>query len=137
MTGKIVDIQNDGVWNKWNKFRVTMATGEQFQFKSVGEFNQKIGDEIQFTKKNMIYDGYFAAELDKGQQNFYQNQPQNQNYQEKPKVAYNAPKGDDKQISIIRQSMLKASVDYWSGSGVSTEQVINTAREFVNFVNQG
>ena len=60
----------------------------------------------------------------------------------KPSVPYGKPSGsfgksDDIQIKIVRQSMLKASVDFWAIDPKlkpTIEDVLKTAERFVQFV---
>lgn len=122
-TGKITAIIPDGNWNNgkqtFNRFKVTLATGEQWNFSAVGEFKKQIGEEIEF---EVLNEQYKNAKL-------VLTQPKS--------FGGGFTKSPEQQTSIIRQSMLKASVDYWSGQGADEGTIIETARQFVNFVNNG
>jgi|TARA_R110002020_G_C16213159_1_gene767148 hypothetical protein len=52
--------------------------------------------------------------------------------------SFNTPKVDwaDKDISIIRQSSLKASIEYLKGAEPSLEEIFETAEEIINWVNK-
>jgi len=89
-------------------YYVGMENGDKKYFLSVGEFKKKVGDVIHYQ-----LEGDFRASLQL------------------------PPKKDDTQTFIIRQSMLKAAIDFHAKNNVDEEMVIETARQFVNYVNQG
>lgn len=89
-------------------YYVGMENGDKKYFLATGEFKKKVGDVIHYQ-----LEGDFRASLQLPE------------------------KKDDKQTYIIRQSMLKAAVDYHAKNQVDEEIVIETARQFENYVNQG
>lgn len=89
-------------------YYVGMENGDKKYFLAVGDFKKKVGDVIHYQ-----LEGDFRASLQLPE------------------------KKDDKQTYIIRQSMLKAAVDYHAKNQVDEEIVIETARQFENYVNQG
>ncbi len=93
---------------QFNQYYVGMENEDKKYFLAVGEFKRKVGEPIEYELK-----GEHQAKL---------LQPQ---------------KTDDVQTCIIRQSMLKAAVDFHAKNNVDEEMVIETARIFVNYVNQG
>lgn len=117
---------NRGVFQKWQVF---LKTGEMWYFNTVkgNDFRYGVGETITFQVKN---EQHRNASLVQQQQTNYQPQPTfnagAERSQEKP----------SKDLIIMRQSMLKAAVDY-HGYEATEEDVINTARKFVNFINNG
>ena len=89
-------------------YYVGMENGDKKYFLAVGDFKKKVGDVIEYELK-----GEYQAKL------------------LQPK------KADDVQTYIIRQSMLKAAIDFHAKNEVDEDTVIETARQFVNYVNQG
>lgn len=89
-------------------YYVGMENGDKKYFLSTGEFKKKVGDVIHYQ-----LEGDFRASLQL------------------------PPKEDNVQIYIIRQSMLKAAIDFHAKNDVDEDTVIETARLFVNYVNQG
>lgn len=93
---------------QFNQYYVGMENGDKKYFLAVGDFKKKVGDVIEYELK-----GEYQAKL------------------LQPK------KADDVQTYIIRQSMLKAAIDFHAKNEVDEDTVIETARQFVNYVNQG
>lgn len=124
-SGKIKVIDFDGTWENngrtLSRYIVHFETGEQYKFNAVGDFKKNVGDVIEF---EVINEQYKNAKLV-------------QTFTPQGGGAKFGGKSPEQQASIERQSMLKAAVDFHSGSGASEEQVINTARKFLNFVNNG
>jgi hypothetical protein len=89
-------------------YYVGMENEDKKYFLAVGEFKKKVGDVIHYK-----LEGDFRASLQL------------------------PPKEDNVQTYIIRQSMLKAAIDFHAKNNVDEEMVIETARQFVNYVNQG
>jgi len=119
LTSKITHIEPKGVWsngtNTFQKYQVSMANGDSPTFLAKGEFKKSVGQDVTYEKNEK----YNTAKI----------------VQETP---YQAPaKKDDVQTYIIRQSMLKAAVDYHAGQPVDVNDVMDTARVFINFVNNG
>lgn len=129
LTSKITSVEPTGTWSNgqktFNKFRVCFANGDNLNFLAVNDFLGQVGQDLTYTKNESQGTGKIYRD------NFRpNNQPAQNNYAVKPK--------EDTQTYIIRQSMLKAAIDYHaSNHGKSEGQVIETARNFVNFVNNG
>ena len=128
LTSRITSVEPTGTWSNgqrtFNKFRVCFANGDNLNFLAVNDFLGKVGQDLTYTKNEEQGTGKIYRENN----NSYQ-KPQKNNVSQKPQ---------DTQTYIIRQSMLKAAIDYHANNhGKSEEQVLNTARNFVNFVNNG
>ena len=121
LTSKITHIEPKGVWsngqNTFQKYQVTMANGESLQFLAKGEFKRSVGQDITYEKNEK----YGTGKLVREEQTFTQ-APQQK---------------EDVQTYIIRQSMLKAAVDYHAGYQTSIDDVLQTARQFITFVHNG
>ena len=120
-TSKITHIEPKGVWsngqNTFQKYQVTMANGESLQFLAKGEFKRSVGQDITYEKNEK----YGTGKLVREEQTFTP-APQQK---------------EDVQTYIIRQSMLKAAVDYHAGYQTSIDDVLQTARQFITFVHNG
>jgi hypothetical protein len=121
LTSKITHIEPKGVWsngqNTFQKYQVTMANGESLQFLAKGEFKRSVGQDITYEKNEK----YGTGKLVREEQTFTP-APQQK---------------EDVQTYIIRQSMLKAAVDYHAGYQTSIDDVLQTARQFITFVHNG
>jgi len=121
LTSKITHIEPKGVWsngqNTFQKYQVTMANGESLQFLAKGEFKRSVGQDITYEKNEK----YGTGKLVREEQTFTP-APQQK---------------EDVQTYIIRQSMLKAAVDYHAGYQTSLDDVLQTARQFITFVHNG
>jgi len=121
LTRKITHIEPKGVWsngqNTFQKYQVTMANGESLQFLAKGEFKRSVGQDITYEKNEK----YGTGKLVREEQTFTP-APQQK---------------EDVQTYIIRQSMLKAAVDYHAGYQTSIDDVLQTARQFITFVHNG
>jgi len=111
---KLTNIQANGNWKDFYKFDIEFEDGTTGTiFKKSENHRLEIGKEYEYTKnekgsiKIMPQGGGFTT---------------------------NYTNNDDRQKYIIRQSMLKASVDFHSGSSCTTAQVIDTAEEFEAWV---
>lgn len=130
LTSRITSVEPTGTWSNgqktFNKFRVCFANGDNLNFLAVNEFKGQVGQDLAYTKNEAQGTGKIFRE-----NNFRpNNQPAQNNYAAKPK--------EDTQTYIIRQSMIKAAIDYHASNHGKTEsQIIDTARLFVNFVNNG
>ena len=122
LTSKITHIEPKGVWNNgqatFQKYQVSMANGESLQFLAKGEFKRSVGQDITYEKNEK----YGTAKMVRDEQSFKPAAPQQK---------------EDVQTYIIRQSMLKAAVDYHAGFQTDIEDILTTARQFINFVNNG
>jgi len=121
LTGKIEAIEPMGeIQSKYgtlNKYRVTFESGDIVSFNAKGDFKKNIGDEVTYEKDIKYGNGKLVYE-----------KPQ----QFQPK------KTEDTQTYIIRQSMLKAAIDFHADNRGRTEhQILETAKYFVNYVING
>ena len=123
LTSKITHIEPKGVWsngqNTFQKYQVTMANGDSLQFLAKGDFKRSVGQDITYEKNEK----YGSGKMIREEQSF--TQPHTTQHKE------------DVQTYIIRQSMLKAAVDYHAGYQTSIDDVLQTARQFITFVNNG
>ena len=122
LTSKITHIEPKGVWNNgtttFQKYQVSMANGDSPTFLAKGEFKKSVGQDITYEKNEK----YNTAKM----------------IQDKPTyVAPTQSNKEDVQTYIIRQSMLKAAVDYHAGYQTSIDDVLQTARQFITFVHNG
>lgn len=129
-TGKVKVVTPDGSWSNqagktFNRFKVTLADGLMYQFNAVGNFKHAVGDEITFTSETKEFNGvtYNNAKL--------YSPPPAQGFQRAPQTA---GKSDAVQEYIIRQSSVSSAVNFYKGSGVSEDQVLQFAEKIVNFV---
>jgi len=128
LTSRITSVEPTGTWSNgqktFNKFRVCFANGDNLNFLAVNEFLGQVGQDLTYTKNEA-----------QGTGKIYRDNNFRPNYQQ---PAQAPKKSEDTQTYIIRQSMIKAAIDYHaSNHGKSEGQVIETARNFVNFVING
>lgn len=123
LTGRITQVEPAGTWSNgqrtFNKFRVSFANGDILSFLAVNDFKHGVGDNITYEKNPQHGTGKLVRE------------PQQQNYN------YQSKKSEDTQTYIIRQSMIKAAIDFHTGQPADLETIKNTARELIQFVNNG
>ena len=127
LTSRITSVEPTGTWSNgqktFNKFRVCFANGDNLNFLAVNNFLGQVGQDLTYTKNEA-----------QGTGKIYRDNNFRPNYQ----PAQAPKKSEDTQTYIIRQSMIKAAIDYHaSNHGKSEGQVIETARNFVNFVING
>ena len=131
LTSRVTSVEPRGIWNNgqrtFNKFKVAFANGDNLMFLAVKEFKGQVGESITYDKNEAHNTGKVVRE-----NNFQQQK------------SYSAPKPtnakEDTQTYIIRQSMIKAAIDFHALDAFekpTQEQVIETARNFVNFINNG
>jgi hypothetical protein len=117
-TSKVTVITEVGEWNGMNKFKVTLANGKQLTFLAKGNFKANIGDSINYQITN---EQYQTAKL-------------------LGKAEVKAPGSNqaDVQTSIIRQTCLKASAEFYSTRQFAdVENVLETAELMYNWVING
>jgi len=103
---------------------VCFANGDNLNFLAVNNFLGQVGQDLTYTKNEA-----------QGTGKIYRDNISN-GITSRPTAP--VAKKEDTQTYIIRQSMIKAAIDYHaSNHGKSEAQVIETARNFVNFVNNG
>ena len=125
LTSKITGVEPMGTWSNgqrtFNKFRVSFANGDILSFLAVNDFKGQVGQDLTYEKNPQHGTGKIKRE---------NNQSYNNNY--------SAPKkSEDTQTYIIRQSMIKAAIDFHSGQPADLNTIKNTARELINFVHNG
>ena len=104
----------------FNEYYVGMENGDNRFFLALGEFKRKVGDTIHYAEKDLKKS---TAKL-----------------LPPPPSQVQVMKTDNKdaiQQFIIRQSMLKAAVDYHAKKAVPIETIKDTAREFIKFIHNG
>lgn len=136
LTSRITSITPNGEWSNgqrtFNKYRLTFANGDNLSFLAVGDFKGQVGENLTYQKNESNQTGKVIRENNFQQQNY-----QKQNYSA---PASSGAKKEDTQTYIIRQSMIKAAIDYHAlqkNGHTSENDVINTARNFVTFINNG
>jgi hypothetical protein len=135
LRSKITSVEPTGTWSNgqktFNKFRVCFANGDNLNFLAVNNFLGQVGQDLTYTKNEAQGTGkIYRDDISNG----ITSRPNNMPAAPSTPVA----KKEDTQTYIIRQSMIKAAIDYHaSNHGKSEAQVIETARNFVNFVNNG
>jgi hypothetical protein len=122
LTGKIEAIEPVGeIQSKYgtlNKYRVTFESGDILSFNAKGEFKKRVGDEVTYEKDVKYGNGKLIYD--------------------KPQSFQPKKSNEDTQTYIIRQSMLKAAIDYHADNRSKTEhQIVETAKYFVNYVTNG
>ncbi len=127
---KVISVQPNGTWEgsygTMYKFEILFQDG------SVGEYSSKSKDQNKFEVGAETEFEYHGGKFPKIKPVYAQ-----------PKVQGASPaqsfgKSDDVQIKIVRQSMLKASVDFHAINPElkpSEVDVLKTAERFVQFVN--
>mgnify|MGYP003139771051 CR=1 FL=1 len=117
MKGKIKFIQEKGEWSNssgtFNKFQVTFDDGKSYQFlgKST-KFKKNIGDIVEYEVTNEQY--------------------------KTARLSYTPPQAaPNKDQLIIRQSMVKAAVDFHRGNPQSdVHTVLADAQILIDFINK-
>lgn len=120
-TGRITSVEPMGTWSNgqqtFNKFRVGFANGDILSFLAKDEFKKNVGDNITYEKNPQFGTGKIIYE--------------------KPTFEKPTQKTIDTQEKIVRQSMLKAAVDFHANNhGKTEQQVLHTAQIFIDFINQ-
>jgi len=125
-TSKVKSVQANGTWE--GKFGMMYKFEVEFENEDFGEYSSKTQDQNKFViGQEMEYefiDGHF---------------PKVKPVYQKPDFASNGfsggyKKDDNVQKLIVKQSSLKAAVDYCSGGNFEPNQVLSIAREFVDWV---
>lgn len=133
----VKSVQGSGTFDfndkTYYKFEIEMENGD------VGTYNSMSADQQKFIEGNLtnyIFDQSNAKYPKiKPVYGFTGSPKRNGDYQNRMK----ANAGNDVQEKIVRQSMLKASVDFWAIDPKlkpSVEDVLKVAKQFIDFVNQ-
>jgi hypothetical protein len=151
LTSKITQVEPIGTWSNgqrtFNKFRVSFANGDTLSFLAVKDFKANVGENLTYEKNPQYNTGKIIRDdsYEKSYNNtskpadtqlqIVRDEPYEKTYE---KTYEKSDKPADTQLQIVRQSMLKAAVEYHDGNRSKTEyEVIETARNFVNFITNG
>lgn len=126
LTSRITQVEPIGTWSNgqrdFNKYRVSFANGDILSFLAVNDFKANVGDDLTYEKNPQYGTGKIVRDDNRKQ---YSNQSNNS-------------KADDTQMYIIRQSMIKAAIDFHADNhGKTEDRVLETAKYFVNYVING
>ena len=123
-TSKVKTITQNGTWEGnyglMYKFEIEFENGD------VGEYSSKSKDQNKFVEGQEANYEYTGGKFPKVKP-FYA--PPQSNGQ-----SFNYKKDDSVQDLIVRQSSLKAAVDYCKGNNCSPEEVCENAQIFVEWV---
>ena len=123
---KVTSVQNNGTWEgnfgMMYKFEVAFENGD------CGEYSSKSQDQNKFVKDQEMEYEFIDGKFPKVKP-VYQ---QNQSFSGSSNKGYK--KDDNVQKMIVKQSSLKAAVDYCSGGNCSTTDILKVAQEFVDWV---
>jgi len=125
-TGKITAITPNGSWSNgsktFNRYNVAMADGNIYQFNAIGEFKHQVGEECQFTSEQKEYNGqiYNTAKL-------VRPNPMQGNFS-------SAPKNNDTQELIVRQSCLTNAVNYAISINASPKDIKEIHDHFISLI---
>jgi len=123
-TSKVTQVQSNGTWEgnygMMYKFEVTFENGD------CGEYSSKSEQQTKFVEGQSADYEFIGGKFPKVKP-FYA--PPQSNGQ-----SFNYKKDDNVQHLIVRQSSLKAAVDYCRGSNCSPEEVCESAQLFAEWV---
>jgi len=123
-TSKVTQVQSNGTWEgnygMMYKFEVTFENGD------CGEYSSKSEQQTKFVEGQEANYEFIGGKFPKVKP-FYA--PPQSNGQ-----SVNYKKDDNVQYLIVRQSSLKAAVDYCRGSNCSPEEVCENAQLFAEWV---
>jgi hypothetical protein len=123
-TSKVTTAKYDGKWQELHKYHIEFENGDKGTYFSKSEDQQKFKAGIETTYK---YD-----ELKNRVKPHWEGAPQSQG----SKPTYSAPTSD-RELSIIRQSSLKVSLDYIAIKGGDLHEIIDTAEILTEWVQTG
>tara|TARA_R110000824_G_scaffold134909_5_gene297920 strand:+ start:704 stop:1132 length:429 start_codon:yes stop_codon:yes gene_type:complete len=124
-TSKVKSVQANGTWESkatgdtYYKFEVEMEDG------NIGEYSSKSKDQIKFVVGQETEYEYHGGKF-----------PKIKPHYNKGNFTGGFKGNDDRQVSIIRQSSLKASIEYLRGAEASLEEVFDTAEKMIAWVNK-
>lgn len=114
-TSIVKNVTQVGEWNGMNKQKVTLANGKELTFLSKGDFKAAVGDGINYEITNAQYG---TAKL-----------------LGKADAPGQKPAGNsDVQMSIMRQTCIKASAEFNAQRSVGIEDVISDAEIMLNWI---
>lgn len=116
-TGTIKHIDPNGEWNGLKKYKITFADGTQYTFFAKGTFKRNIGDNVRFKVTNEEYkNASLLPDAPMSSTNFVGSKPQS------------------KDLLIIKQTCIKAAAEFNAQRAVDSEQVIQDAVKFLNWI---
>ena len=122
--GKVTQVQSNGSWEGnygiMYKFEVTFENGD------CGEYSSKSEQQTKFKEGEEVEYEFTGGKFPKVKP-FYA--PPQSNGQ-----SFNYKKDDNVQYLIVRQSSLKAAIDYCKGSNCSPKEVCESAQLFVDWI---
>ena len=124
-TGKVKRVTSNGTWE--GNFGMMYKFEVEFDNGDCGEYSSKSKDQTKFVEGQETEYEFTAGKFPKVKPYYAPPQSNGQSFSYK--------KADNVQQSIIKQSCLKAAVDYCKGSSCSPEEVCENAQIFVDWVN--
>ena len=129
--GTVESVQQNGTWSTKDGSKTFYKFEVSFDDGTVGEYSSIHQEQNKFEVGATLDYEYIGGKF-----------PKIKPVYAKPSVPYGKPSGsfgksDDVQVKIVRQSMLKASVDFWAIDPKlkpTIEDVMKTAERFVQFV---
>ena len=123
-TDKVKRVTSNGTWE--GNFGLMYKFEIEFENGDVGEYSSKSKDQNKFVEGQEANYEYTGGKFPKVKPYYA---PPQRNGQ-----SFNYKKDDSVQDLIVRQSSLKAAVDYCRGGSCSPEEVCETADIFVEWV---
>jgi len=124
---KVTNVQSNGTWS--GQFGTMYKFEVEFENGDIGEYSSKSQEQTKFVVGQETDYEYIDGKFPKVKPVWVQNQPP-QPTQSKPQ------RTDDVQAMIVKQSSLKAAVEYCD-SNCTIEDVIYNAEIFYNWVMSG
>ena len=122
-TSKVISVQANGTWE--GKYGIMYKHEVAFENGDAGEYSSKSADQNKFVEGKETEYEFIDGKFPKVK-------PVN-NFQQGGSFSA-APKSDKVQEYIVKQSSLKAAVDFVIANGGDTKTVIDTAEVFVTWV---
>ena len=122
-TSKVISVQANGTWE--GKYGIMYKHEVAFENGDAGEYSSKSADQNKFVEGKQTEYEFIDGKFPKVK-------PIN-NFQQGGSFSA-APKSDKVQVYIVKQSSLKAAVDFVIANGGDTKTVIDTAEVFATWV---
>ena len=123
-TSKVKTVKYDGKWQDLHKYHVEFENGDQ------GAYFSKSGDQQKF--KAGIETTYKFDEVKNRVKPHWEGAPQNSG----TTTNYSQPNGD-RELAIVRQSSLKAALEYAAMKGGEITEILDIAEIFTDWVQTG
>ena len=131
---KVINVQGGGTWSpKDNPDKIFYKNEVEFENGDIGEYSSVKRDQDKFVVGQETDYQYIAHEKFPRVKPIYQKP---QSFSSNGSVGKPQTDWADKDISIIRQSSLKASIEYLKGAEASMEELFNTAEQMIEWVNK-